>query len=172
MTETAAPPLFLAIAYWLHMLATVVWIGALASISLLVLPAARRTLSADQLSKFLTALQKRLSPLAWFSLAVLLGTGMFQMSANPNYQGFMSINNSWAVAILVKHILFLAMIVLAAYQTWWLMPALQRSLLARRSQNVSEPQTTRLQVQETRIVGTNLALGVLVLLLTAFARAF
>lgn len=84
----------------------------------------------------------------------------------------MSINNSWAVAILVKHILFLVMIVLAAYQTWWLMPALQRSLLARRLQNVSDTQMARLQVHETRIVGINLALGVLVLLLTAFARAF
>lgn len=164
--------LALALVYWLHMLATVIWIGALATISLLVLPAARRTLSVDQLSQFLTVLQKRLSPLAWFSLAVLVGTGMFQMSANPNYQGFMSINNSWAAAILIKHILFLVMIVLAAYQTWWLMPALQRSLLARRSQNVSDPQTARLQVHETRIVGINLALGVLVLLLTAFARAF
>jgi uncharacterized membrane protein len=164
--------LALAIVYWLHMLATVVWIGALAAISLLVLPAARRTLSTDQLSPFLMALQKRLSPLAWFSLAMLVGTGMFQMSANPNYQGLMTINNSWAVAILVKHILFLAMIGLAAYQTWWLMPALQRSLIARRSQNASDSQTARLQTRETRVVGINLALGVLVLLLTAFARAF
>ena len=161
----------LALAYWAHMIATVIWIGGLAAIALLVVPAARKTLQDEQLSKFLAALQKRLSPLAWFSLAVLVGTGMFQMSANPSYQGFLSIENSWAAAILVKHILFFGMIALASYQTWWLMPAIQRSLLLRQSRPVDSDEAVRLQKQETWIVNINLALGVLVLLLTALARA-
>ena len=42
----AAPPAWaLAITYWLHLLATVTWIGSLAGISFLVLPAMQRSLS-------------------------------------------------------------------------------------------------------------------------------
>ena len=46
------PPAWaLALVYWLHMLATVAWIGGIVSISILVLPAARKSLKpADQLA--------------------------------------------------------------------------------------------------------------------------
>lgn len=93
----------LAIIYWLHMLATVIWIGSLAAINLLVLPASTRTLKlADQLS-FISALQKRLEPLAWFCMGILVVTGLFQMSTNPHYNGFLSISTQWSLSILVKH---------------------------------------------------------------------
>jgi len=55
---TLPPTWVMALIYWLHMLATVTWIGSLAAINLLVLPAASQTLKlADQLS-FIAALQK------------------------------------------------------------------------------------------------------------------
>ena len=97
------PSWVMAIFFWLHMLATVTWIGSLAAINLLVLPASTRTLKlADQLS-FIAALQKRLEPLAWFSMGLLVVTGLFQMSANPHYDGFLSTSTQWSLAILVKH---------------------------------------------------------------------
>jgi uncharacterized membrane protein len=167
----------LVLAYWLHMLATVVWIGGLAAISLIVLPAARRSLSSDKMAALMAAIQKRLSPLAWFSLAVLVGTGLFQMSASPNYDGFLAIENTWAAAILVKHLVFLVMILLAAYQTWGVMPALQRAMLRQARQPDQATSTeavvgvTRLQRREDLLTAFNLALGVIVLLLTAVARS-
>lgn len=40
-----SPPAWaLALSFWLHLLATVAWIGGLAAIALLVLPSARRSL--------------------------------------------------------------------------------------------------------------------------------
>jgi uncharacterized membrane protein len=166
------PPWALWLAYWLHMLATVVWIGGLAALAIFVLPAARRALDAPAYLAFLSGLQQRFDPLAWFSLAILAGTGMFQMSASPNYQGFLAVENLWATAILIKHLLFFAMAGLSAYLTWGLMPQIRRLALRRAaSAPPDEPEARRLAAQETRLLQLNLLLGALVLALTAIARA-
>jgi uncharacterized membrane protein len=152
------------------MLATVVWIGSLAALSLLILPVARRTLDARAFSAFLNGLQQRLDPMAWLSLVILLGTGMFQMSANPNYSGFLAIRGQWAIAILTKHVIFLGMMALSAYVTWGLLPALRRVTLRQASgQNV--PEAEKLQQRELTLMRINLILGVIILALTAIARA-
>jgi uncharacterized membrane protein len=165
-----APAWALALTYWLHMLATVLWIGALAVLAILVLPTAQRLLPPAEVPIFLEGLQKRLDPLAWFCLVLLIGTGMIQMSSNPNYAGFMAFENQWAVAILLKHILFLGMIGLSAYQTWGVMPAFRRAAL-RKVRNPESSEVDYLTRREIWLVRGNLALGVVVLLFTALARA-
>lgn len=160
------------LAYWLHMLATVVWIGGLAALAIFVLPAARRTLEPAAYAAFLAGVQKRFDPLGWFSLAILAGTGMFQMSASPSYQGFLAIENRWTTAILIKHLLFFGMAGLSAYLTWGVMPKIRRLALRRSASPLAEqPDAHRLAAQETRLLQLNLALGILVLALTAIARA-
>jgi uncharacterized membrane protein len=160
----------LSIVYWLHMLATVTWIGGLAALALLVLPAARAALDAPLYARLLEAVQRRLDPLGWLSLAVLVGTGMFQMSANPNYQGFLAVSNRWAAAILVKHIVFLGMTAASAYMTWGLLPALRREAL-RAARGLGAAGIGRLQRRQGMLLSLNLILGLIVLLLTALARA-
>jgi uncharacterized membrane protein len=171
------PSLALILAYWLHMLATVVWIGGLASLSLFVLPSARKTLPPVGYAAFLESLRKRLDPWGWFSLALLLGTGMFQMSANPNYNGFLSIDSRWAGAMLIKHILFGLMAAISAYITWFLLPQLSRLALRRArledgtaSNEMAAEQGTLFRC-ETWLLRINLLFGILVLVLTAVARA-
>ena len=158
----------LAVIYWLHMLATVIWIGSLAAINLLVLPASTRTLKmADQLS-FISALQKRLEPLAWFCMGILVVTGLFQMSTNPHYNGFLSISTQWSLSILVKHGFAVIMVVVSAIQTWDVLPAIQRTLM--KKDQASEEELARLQKKELLILRVNLALSILILGATAFAR--
>ncbi|MGW8250706.1 MAG: CopD family protein [Anaerolineales bacterium] len=159
----------LTLTYWLHMLATVVWVGGLATVVLLVLPAARRSLDSSAYAQLLASVQRRLDPLGWISLLVLAGTGLFQMSASPNYQGFLAINNRWATAILVKHLVFFVMIGVSAYLTWGLLPRLQRIAL-RQAHGLEASEAEKLQRQEVMLLRLNLALGALVLALTAVAR--
>jgi uncharacterized membrane protein len=159
------------LAYWLHMLATVVWIGGLAALAIFVLPAARRALDASAYAAFLAQLQRRFDPLGWFSLMVLAATGMFQMSASPNYQGFLAVENRWAVAILIKHLVFFGMAGLSAYITWGLMPKIRRLALRRAASGSLDVEANRLATQESRLLQINLLLGILVLALTAIARA-
>jgi uncharacterized membrane protein len=159
----------LALTYWAHMLATVLWLGSLAALSLLVLPALRKVDAKSQ-SILLAAIQKRLDPLGWFSLALLLATGMFQMSANPNYEGFLAISGQWASSILVKHIFFGFMIVVSAAQTWWLLPSMRRAML-RQQRSGDMAEVVALQKREKLLLNLNLILAILVLGMTALARA-
>jgi uncharacterized membrane protein len=157
-------------AYWLHMLATVTWIGSLAALALIVLPAAQRVLDNKAFADLLTEIQKRLEPLGWFCLALLVGTGMFQLSVNQSYQGFLAIHNSWAVAILIKHILFGLMIAVSAYLTWFLLPGLRRTALLQ-AQGKDSPTLAALQRRNLLLLRLNLVLAVFILALTALARA-
>ena len=163
------PDWALTLIYWTHMIATVVWIGGLTLLLLFVLPLAQKTLSStDQLS-LLTQLQARFDPISWLCLVLLVGTGMFQMSANPNYDGFLSITNRWSLAILIKHGVFFGMIAVNAMITWSVLPNLRRAAL-KRQKGLEAPEEQRLQLQEVRLLRINFALGILILGLTALAR--
>ncbi|MCE9646558.1 MAG: CopD family protein [Chloroflexi bacterium] len=165
---TTPPTWVLALVYWLHMLATVAWIGSLAAINLLVLPASQRTLKlADQLD-FISALQKRLEPLAWFSMSLLLVTGLVQMSTSPHYDGFLALSTQWSMAILIKHSLGVIMVVVSAIQTWEVIPSIHRILMKKESASTEE--LARLQRREVILLRTNLILSALILGATAFAR--
>jgi uncharacterized membrane protein len=165
----ATPPTWvMALIYWLHMLATVAWVGSLAAINLLVLPASKRTLKlVDQLS-FISAVQKRLEPIAWFSISLLVVTGLIQMSVSPHYDGFLSISTQWSMAILTKHGLGVIMIVVSAIQTWEVIPAIHRILMKKENANVDE--LAKLQRRELILLRVNLILSILILGATAVAR--
>jgi len=163
------PSWAMALIYWLHMLATVTWIGSLTAINLLVLPASSQTLKlVDQLS-FIAALQKRLEPLAWFCMGLLVVTGLFQLSANPHYDGFLATSTQWSLAILVKHGLAAIMAVTSAVQTWEVLPSIHRILM--KKENADEGELAKLQRREVLLLRVNLILSALILGATAFARA-
>ncbi len=162
----------LAAAYWLHMLATVVWLGGLAMLAILVVPAARRSLNAADYALLMEKLNTRLQQVGWFSLVVLAGTGMFQMSAHPSYEGFLAIGNAWSLAILSKHLVIGGMVALSVYNTWGLTPMLRRlAMLHAAGKTVEEAAHQALLRKEQALLRVNIFLSALVLLLTAVARA-
>ena len=164
------PPTWaIAVTYWLHLLATVAWIGSIAAISILFLPAAKEALKPVDHLALIDAMQKRLEPIAWFCMVLLLLTGMFQMSINPHYDGFVSTSTQWSMAILVKHILGIFMVVASAIQTWEVIPAIRRTLMNKNK--ADEKKVFQLQKRETLLLRINFGLSLLILLATAFARA-
>jgi uncharacterized membrane protein len=172
MESGSISPLMLTIMFWLHMLATVAWIGGLTAVSFLVLPAARKSLDNAAFSLMLAHIQTRLQQIGWFSLAVLGLTGMFQMSASPAYQGFLAIGNAWSLAILSKHLVIGGMVLVSGYMTWGLLPSLRRNALLRSAgKTVDADLDRRLQRREAWMLRINLLLAAVVLLLTAWARA-
>lgn len=162
------PTWALTLTYWLHMLAVVIWIGCLAAINILILPASQRTLNLAQQLSLVSALQKRLEPIAWFSIGILLFTGLIQMSTSEHYDGFLSISTQWSLAILAKHILGALMIIVSAIQTWEVFPAIQRILI--KKENANEVELAKLQKREILLVRINLFLSIVILLATAIAR--
>jgi putative copper resistance protein D len=167
----SSPPSWaLALTFWLHLLAVVTWIGSLAGISFLVLPAMNRALDPDTQLIFIEAMQKRLEPIAWFSMSLLLVTGLFQMSVNPHYNGFLSTSTQWSLAILIKHLLGIVMVVVSAIQTWEVIPAIRRAILkSKKSKNAEELDVLRRR--EILLLRINFGVAILILLAAAFARA-
>jgi uncharacterized membrane protein len=167
---TTPPAWALALTFWLHLLATVTWVGSLAGISFLILPAMQRSLDPETQLVFIEAMQKRLEPIAWFSMSLLLVTGLFQMSVNPHYDGFLSTSTQWSLAILTKHLLGIIMVVVSAIQTWEVIPAIRRAIMkSKKSKNTEELDVLRRR--EILLLRMNFGLSVLILLATAFARA-
>ena len=165
------PPAWaLALTFWLHLLATVTWVGSLAGVSLLVLPAMQRSLNPETQLVFIEAMQKRLEPIAWFSMSLLLATGLFQMSVNPHYDGFLSTSTQWSLAILAKHLLGIIMVVVSAIQTWEVIPAIRRAII-KSKKNKNTEELDSLRRREILLLRTNFGLSILILLATAFARA-
>lgn len=167
----STPPTWaLALTYWLHLLATVTWVGSLAGISFLVLPAMKRSLDPETQLIFIEALQKRLEPIAWFSMSLLLLTGLFQMSVNPHYDGFISTSTQWSIAILIKHVLGILMVIASAIQTWEVIPAIRRAIILSRKNKDAE-KLDSLRRREIALLRINFGLSALILAATAFARA-
>ena len=160
----------LALSYWLHMLATIVWVGGLALMALVIWPAARAMLGpGPQLADLFSRLQRRFNPWAWGSLALLIVTGLTQMTANENYDGLLRLTNNWAVVILLKHIAVGGMVLIGVYQQWSVQPALVR-LVTLQAHGRIAPGLEALRAREVLLTRLNLACGVLVLAFTAIAR--
>ena len=154
----------LVLSYWIHLLATVVWLGGQALIALVALPALRQgTLAGNQWWQ----IQKRFLPWVNASLVILLITGFIQMTNDSNYTGFLAVDSLWAWAILLKHIAFLGMVAITAYVQAVLYPAISR--LQMLSQAAAE--STQLHYQEIRLLRLNLLCAALVLFFTALATA-
>lgn len=162
----------LSFSYWLHLLATVIWLGGLATVAFLVLPFIQQTSNLDERERILNLLQKYQYPIGWLSLFILIGTGMFQMSEHPAYQGFLAIDNQWAIAILLKHIFILFMIAAMGYLSWFILPGLKRVTLKRKlGKEINLEELNQLRQKEKIMIWTNLILAFFVIVFTAWARS-
>lgn len=148
-----------ALVTFLHDLFTAVWVGGTIALGLAVLPAAKEVLGTGPETKRLTkVIQKRLSVLVYVSIVGLLVTGAFQANRSPAFQGLFSFGNPYSAMLALKHVLVLAMIVVA----------LVRSLVLGRASGPSTPGREKLNAA---LLFLNITLGVLILLATGFAVA-
>jgi uncharacterized membrane protein len=174
-----------------HLLAAVAWIGGLFLFALVVMPGARHIASKtpDQnsvdrsgrdgiqgetlnvLEGLQDEIERRFTPVANLSLVVLIVTGMLQMSVDENYAGFLTFDNTWAWAMLAKHLAVLGMAVIAGYVGLVLEPErrrLQTLYAAGREDEAASRQLTR---RRSRLLWLNLGCGLVTLLFTAIATA-
>ncbi|MBL8118877.1 MAG: DUF4149 domain-containing protein [Anaerolineae bacterium] len=165
-------PSLLAISLFAHLVATVVWIGGLITLTVFVWPETRRVLADNPaLYALLGRIRKRFVPLTNFSLVVLILTGFVQMSADSHYDGLLQFENEWSRALLLKHIAIFGMVICGLVMQYWVTPALERaSMLAERGKGDAE-EWARLRRREVRLTWLNVGLGVAVLAFTAWMTA-
>jgi uncharacterized membrane protein len=152
--------------------ATIVWIGGLVILTVLVLPAARRTVADHAaLLAFTSRLRRRFMPLTHLSLAVLILTGMFQMVGDPNYKGFLEFSNTWSIAMLLKHVSIIGMVGVGLILQFGTLPALERAAILLKRGKRDADEYEHLLRREARLTWVNTFLGMAVLAFTAWATA-
>ena len=162
----------LAISLFFHILATVVWIGGILLITFLITPQVDKVLTGQPaLHQILLRIRGRFAQVGNLALAVLIVTGLLQMTADPNYDGLLRFDNPWSRVLLLKHLLIGSMALLGLGLQWSVAPALERvSLLVQLGgqneldeEDKRESEWRRLRRQERRLslLTAVLALGVL-----------
>jgi uncharacterized membrane protein len=148
-----------ALSTWLHILATIVWIGYFLFTSLIYLPVLERELQAAALRDLLEQVSARLRPFFGAALLIFLVTGTYLMLSNKHYQGLGHFfANPWSVLMVIKHVLVLAFLALAVLS--------ERVFLGQ----ISDQKPEALQRFRSTLY-LNAALGVVILLLTASTQA-
>jgi uncharacterized membrane protein len=155
------PITLLAIANWLHLLATVVWIGGIVVQRLIVAPAVRKLPQATQ-RQALRAIEQRAASFTYGAIGVFFITGLTMMSQNANYAGVLIFENLWTRIIVVKHLVVVLLVVSTAYLN---------TAVNRRLQTDDEAEYARWAERQNDIADVNLLLGVVILGLTAIATA-
>ncbi len=161
----------LAVVYAFHLVAAVVWVGGLAVLAAVVLPGARRVLDTPTLGAFLYELERRFTPWANLSLVALIATGMVQMSADENYGGLLRFDNTWAWAMLFKHLAVIGMALIASYAALVLEPERRRLQTLAAAGHPDDEAGYSLEQRRARLASLNLGCGLLTLVFTAIATA-
>lgn len=148
----------------LHTLAAFIFIGHYLLLSLIYLPALTNPDAgagvADAGSAF-GQISRRSRSWMYAAIVIFMLTGIYLMIADANYEGIGSFSSPWAILMLVKHLLILAMIVMG----FWFNVILRVGPAMRSSSGAAQA------VARFRRYSNAMALcGVVVLLLTALAQ--
>lgn len=148
-------PYLISLSYWMHALATVVFIGHFVLLAGIYLP-----ILTDN-GSILSGISRRSRPWLYTSLVVFMITGIYLMIVDPNYQGVGNFGGFWAVMMLTKHILIVAMIGLGFFY----------NAILRVGPLMSSNHPEQAIARFRSYVNVMAICGVLVLLLTALAQA-
>ena len=162
----------LALSLFIHIAATVIWIGGILLITFLVVPELNRSLGEQPaLHRILTRLRLRFRLAGNLALAALIVTGALQMSTDPNYEGLLAFRNRWSQALLLKHVLIIVMALCGLFLQFGLAPALERTSRLRERGLGDADAWRRLRRRERRLTILIALLALAVLAASAWLTA-
>lgn len=153
----------------IHIVATVIWIGWSLMLVTTVAPEAATALAPESTS--VAARLLRRAPLAYLALAVLGGTGLYQMAANAFYVDFLTLTNRWSQLLFVKHLAVIGNIALMLILALSVVPELRLAALAA-ARGRGDPARLAALSRRLRLVAwLNLAANGIVILTTGLMTA-
>ncbi|RJR46473.1 MAG: DUF4149 domain-containing protein [Deltaproteobacteria bacterium] len=159
--------LILSLSHFLHLLATVVWIGGIFMVLLVILPGARTSLESPPLTgKLMKEITRRLTPMVNASIVVLIITGPILGHYGKDMANPLEFYNHWTPVMGVKHLLVLVMVVIHFYRGWLLAPKIGRLAAQAEGTPALSSRVAGLQKLSLNLVKVNLVLGLAVLLVT------
>lgn len=162
----------LSIVNWLHLLATVLWIGGMMILPMVVMPILKTTVGPGPMfGKFMGAWGKKFTPLAFVCLIILIISGIVMMLYNKHYEGIGNITNLWSTIMLIKHIIVVLMLFIGIYLGVVVGRKIEKLMKGVESQKAPPPELSKLQNRQMNMAMTNLILGIIVLALTGISGA-
>ena len=149
--------IILAVSYWVHLIATVVWFGGIAFILFVAIPSAKKVLGTEA-GKVTGEISKRFTPMANYSIIFLVITGIALTGFNKQFSGVGDFGNNWTLILTLKHILVSGMVIVHFYR------GLVLSSKIVKIESITEK--TSLQKLSLNLVKVNFCAGLLVLLLS------
>lgn len=143
---------------WLHLTATIIWLGGIAFILLVAIPSARQVLRGEA-GGVMGEVTRRFTPMANLSIVFLLLSGIFLMAINGNISGEV-FKGGHDTAMLLKILLFLLMAGVHFFRGKVLAPRIAKTQ--------SDGEKANLQKLSLNLVWLNFGSGLAVLLLSAF----
>lgn len=140
---------------FLHLIATVIWIGGM-FFNIFVLRPSLGIIEQGQRVKLGYTVLKRFLPFAWISIITLFISGIF-LGSNDTL-------------IFTKHIIVLFMVLIVAIISFILFPKLTSIVFQDKIQNEQRKELIKINGKIVLLVKINLILGILVLLLTTILR--
>ncbi|MDP2237892.1 MAG: DUF4149 domain-containing protein [Bacteroidales bacterium] len=151
---------------FLHLMATIAWIGGMFFNFLVVMPTVAKVLDPATAGRFVGALMKRVRVVVYVSLLILFVTGIPMKIANENYVAIISFENAWQIAGFIKHVFVGLMAVLAFYSFEILTP----SVVKLSAQGPSPAITTLRKRQMMIAAATTFLFGIIVIFLSAVMK--
>lgn len=157
--------------YWIHLLATVIWIGGIFLILFVALPSAKEYLGKEA-GKFMGIISKRFTPFANYSIILLIITGIFMVLLNKGFSNLIVFETVSSRILFLKILMVLTMIVIHYYRGLWLNPRIAKlsSLIEESHRDEREKissQVVKMQRLSLNLVKTNFGLGMLVLIVSS-----
>jgi len=149
--------------YWIHLVATVIWIGGITFIIFIAIPSSKQVLGAES-GKLMGEISKRFTPLANYSIILLFVSGIVLAGLNKQFSGVRVLESNWTMALILKLVLFFSMTAIHFYRGLVLAPKIMRT--------ATQTEKTALQELSINLVKVNFALGLSVLLLSGAISVF
>lgn len=158
MENTALPILL----KWIHLMATVAWIGGMFTNFFIYIPAIGKTLEPAEAGKLTGIVMKRFRVMVYLAMAVFLITGIIMGSLHLNSDPVFSSKNQMVALLIFKVPLYIIMVLLAIFSFERMAPR-----LARIAADGPSPQLRKAHKSQKILALTSLLLGMIILAISA-----
>ncbi len=147
---------------WLHLMATVAWIGGMFTNFFIYLPSLSKALDPPTTGKLMGIVMKRFRVVVYISIGIFIITGIFRAASLGAYDGLLGFEGRRAIVFFLKQVVFFAMIILAVYAFEYLAPK-----VGKMAAKGPSPELARIQKFQISMAMLGLILGIILLGLTS-----
>lgn len=155
-------PILQTILDFLHLIATIAWIGGMFFNFLVVLPTVQKVLDPATGGKFMGFLFKRVRIVVYVSLLILFVTGIPLKIANPHYVAIINFDNNWEIVGFIKHVFVALLALMAIFSFEFLSPR-----IAKLAMNGPSPELIAIRKKQMMLAAASFLFGIIIVFLSA-----